>query len=83
MKYMGGEAILDGKNIMALSPKELRKVRYEKISIIPQYAMDAMNPTKKIKQIIDDLLHEHGESFERKKMLSRKGSRSSTLERKF
>jgi len=67
MKYMGGEAILDGKNIMALSPKELRKVRYEKISIIPQYAMDAMNPTKKIKQIIDDLLHEHGESFERKK----------------
>jgi len=69
MKYMGGEAILDGKNIMALSPKELRKVRYEKISIIPQYAMDAMNPTKKIKQIIDDLLHEHGESFERKKDL--------------
>ncbi|ADA67648.1 oligopeptide/dipeptide ABC transporter, ATPase subunit [Thermotoga petrophila RKU-10] len=69
MKYMGGEAILDGKNIMALSPKELRKVRYEKISIIPQYAMDAMNPTKKIKQIIDDLLHEHGESFERKRDL--------------
>jgi len=69
MKYMGGEAILDGKNIMALSPKELRKVRYGKISIIPQYAMDAMNPTKKIKQIIDDLLHEHGESFERKKDL--------------
>lgn len=67
MKYMGGEAILDGKNIMTLSSRELRKVRYEKISIIPQYAMDAMNPTKKIKQIIDDLLHEHGESFERKK----------------
>lgn len=67
MKYMGGEAILDGKNIMALSPRDLRKVKYEKISIIPQYAMDAMNPTKKIKQIIDDLLHEHGESFERKK----------------
>lgn len=69
MKYMGGEAILDGKNIMTLSSRELRKVRYEKISIIPQYAMDAMNPTKKIKQIIDDLLHEHGESFERKKDL--------------
>jgi len=69
MKYMGGEAILDGKNIMTLSPRELRKIRYEKISIIPQYAMDAMNPTKKIKQIIDDLLHEHGESFERKRDL--------------
>ncbi|PLV59942.1 ABC transporter ATP-binding protein [Thermotoga sp. KOL6] len=67
MKYISGEAILDGKNIMTLSQKELRKIRYEKISIIPQYAMDAMNPTKKIKQIIDDLLHEHGESFERKK----------------
>jgi len=69
MKYVGGEAILDGKNIMALSQREIKRIRYEKISIIPQYAMDALNPTKKIKQIVDDLLREHNSSFEEKREL--------------
>ena len=69
MKYVGGEAILDGKNIMALSQREIKRIRYEKISIIPQYAMDALNPTKKIRQIVDDLLREHNSSFEEKREL--------------
>ncbi len=66
MKYHGGEALIDGVNIMTLSRKEVKKIRYRKISIIPQYAMDALNPTKKIKEITRDLLREHDEEFERK-----------------
>lgn len=82
MKYIGGEAILDGKNVMTLSQKELKKIRYEKISIIPQFAMDAMNPTKKIKHIINDILNEHGENFERKKDIIKERLEIVNLERK-
>lgn len=66
MRYHGGEAIMDGKNLMTLPKKEMRKVRYRKISIIPQYAMDALNPTKKIREIMLDLMKEHGENLENK-----------------
>ena len=30
--------------------------RFKKISIIPQYAMNAMNPTRKIGKMIEELL---------------------------
>ncbi len=60
MVHMGGEAILDGKNIMTLNEKEYRKIRYTKLSIIPQYSLNALNPTKRIKEIVRDLAKEHG-----------------------
>ncbi|WP_297475567.1 ABC transporter ATP-binding protein, partial [Thermococcus sp.] len=45
---------------MGLSEEEARKIRYTELSIIPQYAMNALNPTKKIKDIVWDLAREHG-----------------------
>ncbi len=60
MIHMGGEALLEGKDIMTLDEKEYRKIRYTKISIIPQYSLNALNPTKKIREIVWDLAKEHG-----------------------
>ncbi len=60
MEHAGGEALFKGKNLMKLSPEEARKIRYTQLSIIPQYAMNALNPTKKIKDIVWDLAREHG-----------------------
>lgn len=60
MTHMGGEAILNGKDIMKLDEKEYRKIKYTQISIIPQYSLNALNPTKKIKDIVWDLSREHG-----------------------
>ncbi|MCL2595916.1 MAG: ABC transporter ATP-binding protein, partial [Promicromonosporaceae bacterium] len=37
----------------------MQKRRYRDISLIPQYAMSAMNPTRKIGKMIADLLAEH------------------------
>ncbi|MDI3475461.1 MAG: peptide/nickel transport system ATP-binding protein, partial [Thermococcaceae archaeon] len=45
---------------MRLSKEEERKIKYTELSIIPQYAMNALNPTKKIKDIVWDLAREHG-----------------------
>ncbi|WP_082025824.1 ABC transporter ATP-binding protein [Thermotoga profunda] len=64
--WSGGEALIENINLMRLDEKSMRKLRYEKISIIPQYAMDALNPTKRIEQIIEDLLKEHGQRLDQK-----------------
>jgi peptide/nickel transport system ATP-binding protein len=59
LKYISGEANLLGKNIMKLSEKEFKPMRLNNISIIPQYALDAFSPTKRIKTFISDLVSEH------------------------
>ena len=41
----------------------MEKVRYQDISIIPQYAMSAMNPTKKIGKMVKDLVHSRGLNY--------------------
>jgi len=38
-----GEVLLDGKNILALSERELRKVRGRSVALIPQSPMTALN----------------------------------------
>ncbi len=60
MFHAGGKALFKGKDLMKLNEKEARKIRYTELSIIPQYAMNALNPTKKIKDIVWDLAKEHG-----------------------
>jgi peptide/nickel transport system ATP-binding protein len=39
--------------------------RFAEISLIPQYAMSALNPTRRIGSMIRDLLHARGVPFER------------------
>ncbi|AMM53330.1 ABC transporter ATP-binding protein [Pyrococcus kukulkanii] len=60
MRHISGEAIFKGRDLMKLSREEARKIQYTELSIIPQYAMNALNPTKKIKDIVWDLAREHG-----------------------
>lgn len=60
MEYKGGSAIFKGRDLMSLPRDELRKIQYSELSIIPQYAMNALNPTKRIKDIVWDLAREHG-----------------------
>jgi len=60
MYHAGGKAVFKGRDLMGLSEEEARKIRYTELSIIPQYAMNALNPTKKIKDIVWDLAREHG-----------------------
>lgn len=75
MYHAGGRVLVNNNgnfiDITALDKEELRKIRYEKISIIPQYSMDALSPTKKIKDIMKDLLKEHGKVFDEKEAKER------------
>lgn len=63
LQYISGEVRLLGRELMQLSAEEFKEMRLKSISIIPQYALDAFSPTKKIKIFIADLVREHGIKF--------------------
>lgn len=56
MKYIEGKVSLDGKELPIWDDQQMNKFRYREVSIIPQYAMNAMNPTRKIGKMVRELL---------------------------
>jgi peptide/nickel transport system ATP-binding protein len=55
----GSSIILDNQDLLQLSEKEFRKLRWESLSLIPQGAMNALNPTMKISGQIADVIETH------------------------
>jgi len=56
MKYISGKVTLDNEELPIHNYKKMNDFRYKRISIIPQYAMNAMNPTVRINRYISDIL---------------------------
>lgn len=56
MKYVSGQVTLDGEVLPIWDTEKMDAFRFQKISIIPQYAMNAMNPIRKIGKMIEELL---------------------------
>jgi len=54
-----GEVIFKGNNIVNLTPEELKELRWAKISMVFQSAMNALNPVLKIKDQLVDVLLAH------------------------
>ncbi len=63
MKQISGKVLLDGKNLPISSNSQMDHYRFRKVSIIPQYAMNALNPIRKIGKIAEDLLKAKKEKF--------------------
>ncbi|WP_306370382.1 ABC transporter ATP-binding protein [Nocardiopsis sp. CC223A] len=60
MRHVGGTVELDGKDVPIGDDRAMVPLRYHEISLIPQYAMSALNPTRKIGRMINDLLRARG-----------------------
>lgn len=59
-KIEDGQMILDGTDLVRLSEEKIRQTRLRKLAMIPQGAMNALNPVMRIdKQLIDGML-DHG-----------------------
>ena len=56
MKLMKGTVTLDGEDLPIQDMERMNAFRFKKISIIPQYAMNALNPTRKIGTMTAELL---------------------------
>ncbi|MCG8348827.1 MAG: ABC transporter ATP-binding protein [Chloroflexales bacterium] len=56
MKYVEGSVTLDGTELPIWDTEQMTSFRFKQVSLIPQYAMSAMNPTRKIGRMIAELL---------------------------
>jgi peptide/nickel transport system ATP-binding protein len=60
MRFVEGRVTLDSETLPVWDMERMSKFRYRKISIIPQYAMNALNPTRKIGKMTSELLESRG-----------------------
>jgi peptide/nickel transport system ATP-binding protein len=60
MRYVGGHVALDGTELPVWDDRAMNPFRYREISLVPQYAMSALNPTRKIGRMIRELLRARG-----------------------
>jgi peptide/nickel transport system ATP-binding protein len=58
-RIASGSVVLDGKDMMALSPRELRATRLRDIALIPQGAMSSLNPVMRLEDQIVDAIVAH------------------------
>ena len=58
-RVVGGEVWVEGTNLLALDERELRERRWNQISLIPQGAMNSLNPVMKVKDQIADAIITH------------------------
>jgi peptide/nickel transport system ATP-binding protein len=63
MRYVAGRVDLDHKELPIWDDAGMNEYRFKEISVIPQYAMSAMNPTRKIGRMVRELLESRGIRF--------------------
>jgi peptide/nickel transport system ATP-binding protein len=64
MQYVEGSVTLDGDTLPIWSDREMNAFRFARVSLVPQYAMSALNPTRKVGRIARDLLESRGVGFD-------------------
>jgi oligopeptide/dipeptide ABC transporter ATP-binding protein len=58
-RVVSGEVLLHGSNLLALNERELSKLRWRDIALIPQGAMNSLNPVLRVKDQIADAIETH------------------------
>jgi peptide/nickel transport system ATP-binding protein len=56
MRYVDGSVVLDGRELPVWDDAAMNPFRFKDVSIIPQYALSALNPTRKIGKMVSELL---------------------------
>lgn len=56
MRHVGGTVTLDGAELPIGDTEAMNRFRFSDVSIVPQYAMSAMNPTRRIGRMIRELV---------------------------
>jgi peptide/nickel transport system ATP-binding protein len=60
-RVVGGEIVLDGEDLLKKRERELREVRWKKVSIVFQGAMNALNPVLNVGEQIAEVIMEKEE----------------------
>jgi peptide/nickel transport system ATP-binding protein len=78
--YGSGSVRINGESILGISREQHRKqVLGRKIAMIPQGALNSLNPTRKIKDMATDMILSHDESADKKTISDRLSERFSRI----
>jgi peptide/nickel transport system ATP-binding protein len=58
-RIVSGEVRLQGTNLLALNERELRNVRWDQVALIPQGAMNSLNPVLRVRDQIGEAIVTH------------------------
>ncbi len=58
-RIAGGRVLLDGTDLLSLSPRALRATRLRDIALVPQGAMSALNPVMRLRRQMEDAILAH------------------------
>lgn len=58
-RIIGGEILFEGENLLNLTPRQMRKIRGKKISMIFQDPMNALNPVDTVGEQIAEVIRLH------------------------
>src|SRR3989440_11201327 len=58
-RVMSGAVRIMGTDMLALSERQLRAVRWKRVSLIPQGSMNSLNPAMRVKDQIADAIQTH------------------------
>jgi len=70
-RIVGGQMVLDGVDLPTLSDEAMRTIRASKISMIPQGAMNSLNPVMRIRDQIIDTIEDHQDGGSKGDVLGR------------
>ncbi len=63
MKLVRGRAELDGVELPLGDSPGMKALRFAEVAVVPQYAMSALNPTRKIGRMVSELLESRKVSY--------------------
>ncbi|MEN3010669.1 MAG: ABC transporter ATP-binding protein [Candidatus Bipolaricaulaceae bacterium] len=81
LHYQGGTVLVDGYNVYAIPEETLRtEVLCKRLAYIPQAAMDSLNPVKRIRDLLRDVVRERtGRMPSKEEILSTAGEHFESL----
>jgi peptide/nickel transport system ATP-binding protein len=63
MRHVAGTVRLDDAELPIGDSSRMNRFRFKEVSIVPQYAMSALNPTRKIGKFAEELLESRGVKY--------------------
>jgi peptide/nickel transport system ATP-binding protein len=66
MRHITGRVALDGTELPIANDTAMNRFRFREVSLIPQYAQSALNPTRKIGRLTSELLRSRGVAYDEK-----------------
>lgn len=70
-RIVEGEIMLDGENLVAKTEEEMNKIRWKRISLVFQGAMNALNPVFKVGDQIGEAIMTHNKSLTKNEAVKR------------